>query len=92
MLEEKIKIVDEIVKRHPSIGVDRGWSCYTGGMADTGYWYFRKMLDETLPVLQTFLINLVAEENQPRKESTKSQKELHEEFHNETERRLLWGK
>lgn len=54
-MEEKIRIIDEIVKKHPSIGVEKGWSHYTGGMKDSGAWYFRKMLDVDLDELKSFL-------------------------------------
>lgn len=91
-LENKIKIIDEIVKRHPSYGIDIGWSYYVGGMADTGNWYFRKMLDEPVDKLQSFLDKLISIENQPQKEQTESQDELKLKFFKEVERRLLWGK
>ena len=35
-MEEKIKVVDEIVKRHPAHGVLKDWSYYVGGMRDSG--------------------------------------------------------
>jgi len=91
-VEEKIKIIDEIVKRHPSYGIENGWSYYTGGMADTGDWYFRKMLDEPIGTLKSFLDELTSEENMPRKESEFTQEQLHERFLTELERRLLFGK
>lgn len=64
-MQEKVKIIDEITKRHPSIGVEKGWSTYVGGMADTGHWYFRKMLDVPTKELQAFLDSIIAEENKP---------------------------
>lgn len=54
-MEEKLKIIDEIVKLHPSLGVEKGWSYYTGGMKDSGDWYLRKMLDLPIDELQLFL-------------------------------------
>jgi hypothetical protein len=62
---EKINLIDEIVKLHPSYGVKKGWSWYVGGMRDDGGWYFRKMLDVTLEELQSFLDTILAENNQP---------------------------
>lgn len=62
MMENKIKIIDAIVERHPSYGVDKGWSHYTGGMMDSGDWYFRKMLNVPIEELQLFLDNLIAQE------------------------------
>lgn len=91
-MEEKVKIIDEIVKRHPHYGVDIGWSYYVGGMADTGDWYFRKMLDEPLHKLKSFLDQLTFEENRPVVKSNKTQKELMAEFKNEIERKLMFGK
>lgn len=63
-MEEKVKIIDEIVKRHPYYGVKKGWSWYTGGMKDTGEWYFRKMLDVPVSELQEFLDNTIKEEKE----------------------------
>ena len=64
-MEEKILVIDEIVKRHPSFGVEKGWSCYTGGMVDSGYWDFRKMLDVPLDELTMFLNDVISEEGTP---------------------------
>ena len=64
-MEEKIKIIDEIVKRHPSYGVEKGWSEYTGGMKDSGDWYFREMLDIPINELKEFLNYIINEENRP---------------------------
>ena len=61
----KLKIIDAICTRHPSLGVEKGWSTYTGGMADTGEWFVRKMLDVPSAELQTFLDGLIAKENLP---------------------------
>jgi len=57
-MEEKLKIIDKIVKLHPSLGVEKGWSYYTGGMKDSGDWYLRKMLDVPIEELQLFLDNI----------------------------------
>jgi hypothetical protein len=65
MIESKIKLIDEIVKLHPSAGTKRGWSYYTGGMADTGDWYYRKMMDVPVEELQKFLDDYIAENNRP---------------------------
>jgi len=86
-----MKVVDEIAKRHPSYGVKNGWSHYTGGMADTGNWYYRKMIDEPIETLQSFLNKLVRIENLPPKPPV-NQKEATKKFFEEIERRLLWGK
>jgi hypothetical protein len=57
-MEEKITVIDEIVKLHPALGVEKGWSTYTGGMKDSGEWYYRKMLDVNLGELKIFLENI----------------------------------
>ena len=64
-MENKIKIIDAICERHPSYGIEKGWSEYTGGMKDTGQWFFRKMLNCAEEELQSFLDNIIAEENKP---------------------------
>jgi len=61
-MEEKVKIIDEITLRHPSLGVDKGWSYYVGGMRDSGGWYFRKMLDVPIEELQSFLNQIIVDE------------------------------
>lgn len=71
-MEDKIKLIDEIVERHPSCGVERGWSHYTGGMKDSGDWYFRKMLDVPYDELYCFLKALKLEEAKPRPPRDKS--------------------
>jgi hypothetical protein len=57
-MKRKLKIIDEIIKLHPSLGVDKGWSYYTGGMKDSGDWYLRKMLDVPIEELKLFLDNV----------------------------------
>ncbi len=81
-IEEKIKIIDEITTKHPSYGVDKGWSEYTGGMKDSGGWFFREMLDVPADELKAFLGNIIAEENKPSPQYTdeeiKDMKIIHE--------------
>ena len=90
-MEEKVKVIDQITERHPALGVDKGWSCYTGGMRDSGSWYFRKMLNEPIGVLQSFLNHLIEQENKP-KQPEINQYDAMTKFHQEVERRLMWGK
>lgn len=52
---DKIAIIKEIVKLHPSIGTKKGWSEYTGGMKDSGTWFWDKMIDIPTNELQDFL-------------------------------------
>lgn len=56
MTEDKIALIDKICKLHPSLGVDKGWSEYTGGMKDSGEWYFRRMLDVPISELGGFYL------------------------------------
>lgn len=65
-MEDKIKLIDEIVKKHPSYGVSKGWSYYVGGMNDSGDWYFRKMLDISIEELTAFLYDIIKQENTPK--------------------------
>lgn len=55
------QVINEICKSHPGAGVEKGYSWYIGGMADTGEWLPEKMkviairhLDE----LKQFLLQL----------------------------------
>lgn len=72
-MEEKVKLIDEIVKRHPSYGIKNGWSWYVGGMRDTGDWYYRKMLDVSIEDLQSFLDVIIEGENKPKIEPTEEE-------------------
>ena len=72
-MEEKIKIIDQIVSRHPGWGTEKGWSWYIGGMSDTGDWYYRKMLDVSIEELQAFLDYIIECENQPEKVYTEQE-------------------
>lgn len=74
-MEEKIKLIDRIVQKHPSYGIGKGWSHYTGGMKDDGGWYFRKMLDVPYGELKSFLYEIIAEENKPPLVYTEQEKE-----------------
>ena len=73
-MEDKIKIIDLICQRHPSAGVDKGWSEYVGGMKDTGQWFFRKMLDVPLQELVDFLNLLIKLESIPPRVLTDEEK------------------
>jgi len=72
-MEDKLKIIDRITRRHPSYGVDKGWSHYTGGMKDSGDWYVRKMLNVPTEELQEFLVELIADSNKPPKVYTEQE-------------------
>ena len=54
-MEKIISLIKEIVKHHPGYGVERGWSTYTGGIKDSGYWYWNKMVDVREKELEVFL-------------------------------------
>ena len=90
-MEEKIRIIDEIIKRHPSYGVDKGWSCYTGGMKDSGDWYFRKMLDVPIEELQLFLDKLIKAENKPKIDRDILFSDAAKKFFNDFESKLIFG-
>ena len=53
----KLNLIDEICKRHPSRGV-------AGGIADTGNWLVRKMLDVPEEELRDFLWNKLIKEEE----------------------------
>ncbi len=58
-MDNKVKIIKEIVKFHPGLGADIGYSWYRGGLGDTGDWYWEKMIDEPIERLESFLEQLV---------------------------------
>lgn len=70
-MENKVNIIKQIVKFHPSEGVKEKYSWYTGGMADTGSWYWEKMIDEPDWKLQQFLDKLNAEKVSNEKEQAR---------------------
>ena len=72
---KKIKIIDEICKRHPSYGVEKGWSEYVGGMRDSGQWFYRKMLNHSKKELKLFLDEIILEESKPKTPLTEQEKE-----------------
>lgn len=73
----KIELIKKITEYHPAnqAGRKRGWSHYVGGMADTGDWYFRKLLDASETDLQNCLNELI-EEFKPKPEQIYTKQEL----------------
>ena len=67
-METKIRIINEIVTHHPWCGVDKGWSTYTGGMTDTGHWFYQKMQQASIEELSEFLKEL----NKPTEKEVKT--------------------
>ncbi len=61
--KNKIEIIDKICLQHPSLGVEKGWSEYVGGMKDSGQWFFRKMLDAPIEELELFLNGIIEIQN-----------------------------
>lgn len=60
---DKIELIKKITEYHPASEVGRkyGLSEYTGGMADTGRWYYHKLLDMSEANLQDILDRLIEE-------------------------------
>jgi len=60
----KINLIKAIVEFHPTAeaGRKRDWNHYTGGMADSGDWYFRKLMDATDEELMECLWEMCYEE------------------------------
>lgn len=54
-LQRKLDIIIRLQDTHPASAVDKGWSWYTGGMADTGGWYQEKMMAASIDELATAL-------------------------------------
>ena len=67
--DNKIEIIKKIQEHHPGQdpGQKRGWSWYTGGMADTGGWHTMKMLDANIADLEACLKELEDIKNAPPK-------------------------
>lgn len=55
IMDKKIEVIKEIVKFHPGLGADKGYSWYEGGMRDTGGWKWDVMIDKPLHNLEEFL-------------------------------------
>ena len=55
---DKLELILAISEFHPSAGVHKGWSHYTGGMKDDGDWYFRTMAKASEDELKAFLEEL----------------------------------
>lgn len=52
-MDTKTELIKKITDRHPAEGVELGLSWYKGGMADTGDWHFRKLLEMSEKELET---------------------------------------
>lgn len=72
---DKIELIKAITDYHPGseIGIESGLSYYTGGMKDSGDWYYRELLDMPEHALQALLDRLI-EEFKPRPEPTPDEK------------------
>jgi hypothetical protein len=59
----KIQLIKKIVKYHPSsdVGKKLGVCDYTGGMKDTGNWYWEKLVDLDFKTLKKLLEDLKIE-------------------------------
>jgi hypothetical protein len=91
-MKQKLLIIDEITKRHPSYGIKKGWSTYTGGMKDSGHWFVRKMLEEPIEDLKFFLDGIIREENRPSVHTVEPTTEYSMKlFLIENERKLFFG-
>ena len=78
-MEEKVKIIKEIVKFHPGYGTEIGYSWYRGGLGDTGDWYWDKMIDEPKEKLKSFLEKL-QRDDENNKRIEEEEKKLREEL------------
>lgn len=92
-MENKLRIIDEICLLHPSFGIEKEWSDYTGGMKDSGQWHVRKMLNESESDLQDFLNQMKEPEIKTTKNILQGNFESqYERLQNERERQLNFGK
>jgi hypothetical protein len=70
-LKNKLRLIDAICEHHPSCGIEKGWSEYTGGMKDSGQWFVRKMLDCSEIELESFLNEIGIRQTDQFRESIK---------------------
>jgi hypothetical protein len=107
LFEEKVVLVNKIIRFHPASGVDKGWSWYVGGMRDTGDWYQDKLYVAPIKDLYLFLNELEEGERNyvpPVPDNspiimgpngiwmTEKTKENIAEFNRKTVNRILFGK
>lgn len=94
-LQKKIELIRQISQFHPASGTDKGWSTYTGGMADSGEWFFWKMYDNASIIeLQSFLDLLIRQDEASRSQKPPTrEQELKRinKFLKEQELRLIFG-
>lgn len=92
----KIEIIKQIVQFHPTKGIEKGWAEYTGGMKDSGDWFWNKMVDVPDNDLSEFLNKLVAEKQiydaiTPVKTTPEEEKQAMTDFAREMEFKM-WNK
>ena len=66
--KEKLPLIDRIMKYHPAMGTELGWSWYVGGMRDTGEWKLEVLLKVPYAVLLSTLIQWDSEAKQIEKD------------------------
>ena len=64
-MKDKLKVIDQLLTKHPSNGIEKGWGKYVRGMTDTSEWFVRIMLDQPVEELQALLDKIIADENKP---------------------------
>lgn len=60
---DKLELIDLITNFHPAsdVGIKKGWSYYVGGMKDSGDWYYKKLMQAPIEVLEQLLSELKEE-------------------------------
>ena len=64
---KKLLMVEAIMELHPSFGTEKGWSEYTGGMADTGQWFMQKLMTQTEKNLREFYVSATVKQREEEK-------------------------
>ena len=61
-MKKKIELIKKITGFHPTYGTDLGWSTYTGGMTDTGRWFWEVLVDIDYKVLEEQYLSWIKED------------------------------
>lgn len=94
---DRIDLIKLITSHHPGQHTESGYSYYTGGMKDSGDWYYQKLFNLTEYELQVLLKECVARENgineasKADKNDPRTEEEKWKEYWKYYERKMWFG-